>query len=308
MRQQSGFLVVGIVLTLLLQWAAAGLGPAGIFVNLSVPLPAAYALLRGGPAIGAGVVALTTGALFALGEAAGATAYLLQFGLASLVLPALLRRGWSWDRAVVATLAVVVGVVALTVGGYAASRGLPVSELASQYVQGEVDRALAIYEAADLPEAQIQELTEVAQRMAELLLVAYPGLVVVVTGGLLFLMVLFLSAFARGRYVLAGPDFARWKASEVLVWPLIAAGLGVAFGDGLAGHVALNVLVVLLPIYFLQGLAIVTYFFRKKGISPALRAMGYVLIAILNPLPLIVTGLGVFDLWVDFRKPRIRNT
>jgi uncharacterized protein YybS (DUF2232 family) len=72
--------------------------------------------------------------------------------------------------------------------------------------------------------------------------------------------------------------------------------------------VALNLLTVLLPIYFLQGLAIVNHFFRKKGVSPLLQTLGYLLIAVLNPFPLIVTGVGIFDLWADFRKPRKKRT
>ena len=32
--------------------------------------------------------------------------------------------------------------------------------------------------------------------------------------------------------------------------------------------------------------------------------IGYLLVTLVNPLPLMVTGLGVFDLWADFRKPK----
>jgi uncharacterized protein YybS (DUF2232 family) len=113
---------------------------------------------------------------------------------------------------------------------------------------------------------------------------------------------------AQGRYRIGGLPFARWSVWEYLVWPLIAAGFAVAFSSGLPRVVGLNLLVVFLPIYFLQGLAVVTFFFQKKGVSPVLRTLGYALIALLNPMPMLITAIGVFDMWADFRKPRMKKT
>ena len=85
---------------------------------------------------------------------------------------------------------------------------------------------------------------------------------------------------------------------------VILSGFIVAFADGLLATVALNLLVILLPVYFLQGLAVIDCFFRRKAFSPVIRTIGYLLLTLVNPLPMLVTGIGVFDLWADFRKPR----
>jgi uncharacterized protein YybS (DUF2232 family) len=78
----------------------------------------------------------------------------------------------------------------------------------------------------------------------------------------------------------------------------------VVFVDGRIGTFALNLLVILLPVYFLQGLAVIDCFFRRKAFSPVFRVIGYLLVTLVNPLPIVVTGVGVFDLWADFRKPK----
>jgi hypothetical protein len=39
-----------------------------------------------------------------------------------------------------------------------------------------------------------------------------------------------------------------------------------------------------------------------------MRGLGYLLLLVINPFQLLVAGIGVFDLWVDFRKPRIKKT
>jgi uncharacterized protein YybS (DUF2232 family) len=85
---------------------------------------------------------------------------------------------------------------------------------------------------------------------------------------------------------------------------LIVAGFLVVFDAGFAGVLALNLLVILLPVYFLQGLAVIDCFFRRKAFSPIFRTFGYLLVTLVNPLPMVVTGLGIFDLWADFRKPK----
>ena len=113
-----------------------------------------------------------------------------------------------------------------------------------------------------------------------------------------------LSLLARGRYTVPGRAFPEWKSPEWLVWILITAGFLVAFVEGIAGTFALNLLVILLPVYFLQGLAVIDCFFRRKAFSPIIRTVGYLLVTLVNPLPMVVTGIGVFDLWADFRKPK----
>jgi uncharacterized protein YybS (DUF2232 family) len=301
------YLAGGAFLTFLLHLLAGALGPLGFLVNFFMPFPAAYVYLRQGGRIGAGIVLLVTALLYLTGDLSSAGGYLLQFGLASLCLPMLLKGGMAWDRAVGATLLLVVVSASLLLLGYSQSRGLPVNTLLGEHVHGEVERALTLYRAADLPAERLAEIEAVAQSMAEFLSVAYPGLAVVATGAMLLCTVLLLWRYSRGHYLLSGPPLHAWKAPEQLIWFLIAAGFAVFFGDGVLAQLALILLTILLPIYFMQGLAVVSHLFQRKGIAPGFRVLGYLLMTLFNPLPMIVTGIGIFDLWIDFRKPRIQD-
>lgn len=302
------FLAGGASLTLLLHLLAGVMGPLGFLANLFMPLPAVYVFLRHGRQAGIGIVLLVAGFLYLAGGFFSAGGYLLQFGLASVVLPLLLKGGMAWDRAVAATLLLVIVSAAVILGGFAQSRGLPVNTLVAEHVQAEVERALIFYRGADLPADRLAEIEAVAQGLAEFLSVAYPGLAVFATGVMLLLTVLLLWRYSKGHYLLSGPPFHSWKAPEQLIWVLIASGFAVIFGAGVLTQLALNLLTILLPIYFLQGLAVVNHLFRRKGIAPGFRVLGYLLMTLFNPLPMIVTGIGIFDLWIDFRKPRVQNT
>jgi len=301
-------LVGGTLATLGLQLAPAVLGPTGVMLNLLIPLPAAFAILHAGAWVGIGIVFLTAGGICLLGTIGGAGLYLLQFGSVSLLLALLLRRGWRWDRAVAATLAGTVFLAAGTVGGLAVHQGASPGDLVNRYVAAEVDSLRQVYQEAQVPADRAAEIRDLVERTGEFLKQAWAGLAIAVTGALLLLQVLLLNALKSGRYEVPGPPFRNWKVPEPLVWILIAAGFGAFFGDGVIRQIALNCLAVLLPVYFLQGLAVVSYFFWKKKISPLLRTLGYFLIAVINPqLPMLLAGVGIFDLWIDFRKPKIKN-
>ena len=306
--QKLAFLLAGALATVLLQLTASALGPFGMLFNLLAMVPAALLCMLHGGLIGGGIVALATATLAGLSGPAVGAAYLLQFGLGSLLLPMYLRRGWAWDKAVAMTLAMVVVWAALALGGYLVAQGETFTGTVGQYVHTEIARAL---EASTLPgqsEADRAQMAATAEQMTSLLVKIYPGLAVTVTGLLLLLTVLLLTRLSRGRFEIAGPPFSLWKSPEHLVWLLIAGGFGGLLADGWVQVAAWNLLAVLLPLYFLQGLAVVSFFFQRKGFSPLMRAMGYMLLMLINPFQLLVAGIGVFDLWIDFRKPRIKNT
>jgi uncharacterized protein YybS (DUF2232 family) len=54
--------------------------------------------------------------------------------------------------------------------------------------------------------------------------------------------------------------------------------------------------------YFFHGLAIIAYFFHLKKVPMVLRSIGYILIVLEQLVTLFVVGLGLFDLWGDFRR------
>ncbi len=307
MNQKHLHFGLGTLLTVLLFLGSGAMGPAGILLLPLTLLPAMYVHMVHGLGAGGGIVLAVTVALLLLGNPAGALVYAVQFGVPAVVLPLLLHRGWAWDRAVAGALAVALGSLLIFLFAHAGASGVGLGEAVQRHIDTEMERAMAFYQQADLPEERLAELQSVAQGMADFLQRHYLGMTVIVTAALLLLAAVILAAAARGRYRIAGPPFHQWKLPEPTVWPLIAGGAGALLTDGWTQIVAMNLLVVLLPLYFLQGLAIITYFFRAKGFSPIFRALGYTLVTLLHPLPLIVAGLGVFDLWADFRRPRVKQ-
>jgi len=292
----------------LLHVVSLNAGPLSALLNLLIALPAAYVHMACGGWAGTGVILVATGGIFGYSGLTALLGYLLQFGLGSFLLPFWLRRGHPWDRAVIMAALVVVAVSVASLTAYTAWEGKQLGPVVDSYIQQEIDTAISLTQQAKLPADQLGEVEAVIKQMGEFLKVAFPALGFLVITAVLLLQVFMLATLSRGRYAWTQRPFQFWKAPELLIWVLITGGFAFFLGKGAVQTIGINLLIILLPIYFLQGLAVVSHFFWRRGVPPAFRTFGYLLLTLLNPFPLIVTGIGVFDLWADFRKPKVKKT
>lgn len=305
---QMLFIIAGALISFLLFKASGEFGPAAVVNQLLVPLAPAYVGMRFGPTACLVVVLGASGLALGLAGASSALLYLLQFGVMAFGLVWFLRHSRRWDHAVAFALIAVIAASLLGLFGYAALQGQGPVSVANQLIGQEIDQTAEfmnrMFAESAATSAEADRLAQAVEQMAEFMRRVYPGMVVLVSGLLLLGMTGLLKAASQDRYRIPGPPFAAWKAPEPLVWVLIAGGFTVVLTSGALQTVAMNLLVVLLPVYFLQGLAVIDHFFRRKAVAPVLRVIGFLLATLVNPLPMFVTGIGVFDLWFDFRKPR----
>jgi hypothetical protein len=108
---------------------------------------------------------------------------------------------------------------------------------------------------------------------------------------------------------------ARFRPAEALIWPLILGlalvllSLVVAIGPlELAGW---NLLLVMLFIYGLAGLGIVRFLLERFGAPRGLRLLIWVVLGALAFAPganaalaVLISGLGVSETWINYRRER----
>jgi len=305
MKTQSTLLTaVGIGVTLLCLLGVSWIGSAGAFLNLLTPLAAAYLSMRFGVKSGIVVVVVTSILLLQLATTYTLFAYLGIFGVGSLLLPLFLRQQLPWDRAVLyATIgsAVVTAVMMLLA---VVTGGINIQTLIDQMITAEVDQAMQIYRDTGFSESQLQNMQQVVDALAEFIGKSFYGLYLASILAIQTFCLLLLQRIKGSWYQISGTPFAKWRLPAGLIWILIAAGFIWLLPVEIVSLVGRNLLVVLLPLYFLQGMAVVNSFLQKKSYPPLVKGLIYLLLLILNPLPIIITCAGVFDLWIDFRRPR----
>lgn len=308
MRGQAVLLTaVGIGVTLLFLQGGLLLGPMGAALNLLTPIAAAYISMRFGLRSGIIVVAVVSLLLLQLASPYTLIAYIGLFGVGSLLLPFLLQQKLSWDRAVFISVAgAVAATVAIAVVSVLVSDGR-FDQLIGQVVQTEVDQAMQIYRDTGFSESQLQELQSVVDGLATFIKQSFFGLFIAGVLAIQFLCLALLQRLKKNYYQIAGTPFARWRLPAGLIWALIVSGFALFAPVEPLALLGRNLLAVLLPLYFLQGLAVVNSYLLRRAYPPVFKGLIYAMLFVLNPLPMIITGVGVFDLWIDFRRPRNKD-
>jgi uncharacterized protein YybS (DUF2232 family) len=153
----------------------------------------------------------------------------------------------------------------------------------------------------------IAETPDEVQRMVTWML---PGIITTMVIFIAWVNVILAIPLLR-RNQLPAPEFGMldlWKAPEKLVWVAILGTAGMLVETKPVFLLSMNVMCLVLMTYFLQGISIVSFFVKKTRIPPALRYLLYWLVFFQFPVNLMVTGIGLFDMWVNFRKRLLNIT
>jgi hypothetical protein len=108
------------------------------------------------------------------------------------------------------------------------------------------------------------------------------------------------AAVARGR-------LTQFRTPDALVWVTIVALFGAFFEHGITlfDTVSVNVLNVLVLVFFCQGLAIVAHMFQTYKVSNFWQSLWYIVLVL--QLFLMVSLVGFVDFWLEIRERLTRK-
>ncbi len=271
----SGVIVTGIVLAMSIHL------PVFKSVSfLSVPLPILFyrAKLGRNTAL---MISAAAGAMLAI-LLGGFSLEMVFFGellVLGFALGELFGRALSIEKTILWAGCAVLLTGAVGVFLYVSGSGMGVMQLVSNHVAEQVASFRPIMQNMGIPDDALTLMTAImekylartipAQMITAFLYIAWASLL--------------LAKPLLERWNLFYPDFGRldlWKAPEYVVWGLIGSGVMILLPGDVLPAVGLNGLIVIATLYFFQGIAIVSFFFKKKRFSRFLRVFLYVLIAL----------------------------
>ncbi len=97
-------------------------------------------------------------------------------------------------------------------------------------------------------------------------------------------------------------SFKYWQLHEKLIWLLVASACITLLPIESARIAGINLLLITVLAYCLQGMAILVYFLNKWNLPKIFRGILYVMILLQSFGTLILAGVGVADVWFDFRR------
>jgi len=298
-------IIRGVAVASLIFLVSVWLPVVGLVGLLALPLPVFYYRAKLGRKSGL-IVLLTTAAIMTtvIQRFSPDLVFVTGLLLLGFVLCELLETGLPLEPTILVTggLVFLAGLLGLAV--YSLAAGTGPAALVSAYVAKNLDLSLALYRDMGMPEENIRLINESREAIRYYLVRILPALSMAFV--LMETWLTFLGARSVFRKIgVTFPDFGplnRWRAPELLVWGVIGAGLLLMVPQPAARMAGLNVMIILMTIYFFQGIAIVAFYFDKLQWPTALRIFLYLLIAVWHLLLLLVVSLGFFDTWADFRR------
>jgi uncharacterized protein YybS (DUF2232 family) len=98
------------------------------------------------------------------------------------------------------------------------------------------------------------------------------------------------------------PEYQEWKLPDPFVWLVVLSGVMFLLLPQPLSMLGLNGLIVCSTVYFFQGLAIAASLLNRWSVPGLIRVPIYALIFIQTYGIIILSFLGMVDVWADFRK------
>ncbi len=95
---------------------------------------------------------------------------------------------------------------------------------------------------------------------------------------------------------------SQWRAPEKLIWLFILSGAASFIPDSDISFFSVNIFLISSFIYVFQGFAIISSLFQNKNVPGFFRYFFYIFIAVEPFLMIAIAIIGLFDLWIDFRR------
>jgi hypothetical protein len=297
--------LLSLVLTLL----PAVVPVEGLLLNIVAPFPLAVLALKYPWRYTLGLVGLEAGGLVLLGGLQ-TLFFFSQYGLVPVIMAWAIRRQCSIAQTMVWSVGVSLGIGGVLLVLY----GIFMHQAPHLLIKNSLDQVLETFrdhmqmmEPAE--DIEGQQLAAFVEAFPQLVLAIFPALVVInhlLTNVLNYVLVRFYCHRSRPPIRLDPADLACWRASDYVVWVFLASGVALLLPVGPISTIGLNVFLVTLAVYLLQGLAIAVYWGRRVPFSPGVRLLlALLLFLVAGPLCVgLCIVAGLFDLWVDFRRQR----
>lgn len=142
------------------------------------------------------------------------------------------------------------------------------------------------------------------ERTSTLFMISFPGIIITSYLTMILLNILFIKRLLKKNKITIQSleNLNQWRAPEKLVFSLISVSVLLLLPVGALKILFLNCLIILMSVYFFQGIAVVSFFFQKKGVPFSIKSFFYILITIQPLFMLLVIGCGLFDTWINFRR------
>lgn len=278
------------------------------FIGIIVPVPLAVLVLRHGFKAGL-VVAFVSSIVSSLVLGSILLSLeLILIGILGIALGMAIREGFTITQTFFVGMGAALVSIGLKILTYSAITGMNLLEMYLEMWDTTSNQWMRIWEGLNLPEEAILEYASMLEAIPVLVQMLLPSLLLgmAVVQAFVTLLVLRLILKRLGTTIPWFPPFSHWRFPWHLVWGFILGrliGVLTLFHPHLIlTRIGANLDMIFLYVFFIQGLAIVWFFFDRFKIPKVFRILFVIFLFQPGLFGTLVALFGVLDIWVDFRK------
>ncbi len=277
----------------------------GVFAWMVLPLPVLFYRLKTGRNSSAIIMAASLAMLVVFTRNfAFNTLYFGSLLMTGFFLGEFIEKHLSIEKIMLYTCFAVLGTCTAVLFVYSFTYAQGIEHLISNYISRYQELSSQLFsESAKLyPDMQVDR--QMLEKASSLFVLIFPGIFINSYLTMIWLNIILIKKVLskKGIIVKSIENLNQWKAPDYLVFGVIALSVLIFLPIYTIKIIAVNCLIILMFVYFFQGIAVVSFFFQKKSWPFAIRFFFYILIAIQPLFMFLVIGFGLFDTWINFRK------
>jgi len=306
LKPEKGLLLVAILLAFLFLVA---LVPAlSVLIGVLIPVPLIFVYIHFGRRPGLVLLALIFVVLFTLMGPRQAILFFTEYAVLAGVMAEAIRFRLSFDKCIaLSSLVSAVLSIGLLLFVFT-DREATLLEFFQKQIDGHFAQSIESLKTIDDKSEELKVVQDFADKASGSLAQAYPSFIVLgafVTALINYYATRFLWRRIYGYDMFHEARFSGWVIPDQVIWVLIGSSAVFLLADNALGSIGINLLLMTLVAYFIQGMAITIYFLESRNVPVFFWILMFFVI-LLQPLLVGVSiGLGIFDTWMDLRKIRV---
>ncbi len=298
----------GVFITVSFFLGAIFIPVIGVLVSILTPLPVIVYYYQYGRKVALQLIAITaivaTSIILVL-KIPTHFLYLIQLLLLGFICGELLSNNFDVAKIITVSCIAALFLNAVTLYMFGKQENAGVVKTLEKAIKENFDQSVKQYEKKGLSEEQLQWLEESLNNIVPWLAKLFPAIVAAATAIIIWINLILAKHFLMLRLHQIPPPLQNlifWKSPDYLVWVMIMAGFGAILPTGAFKIVSYNLLLIMGTVYFFQGLAIIAFYFETRKTPKSIRFLLYFFIFFQQILTIVVSILGLMDVWANFRK------
>jgi len=175
-------------------------------------------------------------------------------------------------------------------------------------IDQSINQSLSFYSNLGLNPEQTETLKDSLLQSLELIKIAFPAMLVIASVFDTLINYWVAGKILRrfGYHLESFIPFYQWRASRSFFWSylfgLLILIVNTRYELPVLERIGVNIQLLFSIIFLITGLAVVSYVLHHFKVKPFFYWLIYIIIFIQPALSLIVTWMGIMDVWFDFRR------